>query len=131
MKVMLIQSFFHGIMSSRQRRNDIPFYFVNGTLVEGVDNVRRAVFTHFGSHFQPVQAHRPSMEALNFRTISFNDGECLVRLFTVEEVKAVVWDCDNFKCPSPNGISFGFVKEFWDILKDDFYAFFGGISLEW
>jgi len=31
----------------------------------------------------------------------------------------VVWDCDNFKCPGPDGITFGFIKDFWDILQDD------------
>ena len=31
--------FFHGIISSRKRRNNIPFFLVDGTLVEGVENV--------------------------------------------------------------------------------------------
>jgi hypothetical protein len=30
-----------------------------------------------------------------------------------------VWDCDNFKCPGPDGITFGFIKDFWDILRED------------
>jgi len=25
----------------------------------------------------------------------------------------VVWDCDSFKAPGPDGISIGFIKEFW------------------
>jgi len=44
------------------------------------------------------------------------------------EVKAAVWDCDNFKCPGPDEITFGFIKDFWDILKEDMMRFFGGIS---
>jgi len=43
----------------------------------------------------------------------------------VDEVKATVWDCDNYKCPSPNGITFGFIKDFWDILRDDVMRFIG------
>ena len=50
---------FHGIMSSRKRRNAIPFFLVNGVLVEGVDNVRGAVY----SHFQEDRVDRPTMEA--------------------------------------------------------------------
>jgi len=37
---------------------------------------------------------------------------------------AGVWDCDNFKCPGPDGICFGFIKDFWDILKVDVLRFF-------
>ena len=43
----------------------------------------------------------------------------------MDEVKATVWDCDNYKCPSPNGITFGFIKDFWDILRDDVMRFIG------
>jgi hypothetical protein len=43
--------FFHGNMSSRRRRNSIPFIFVNGVQIEGVQNVRNAVFSHFSLHF--------------------------------------------------------------------------------
>jgi len=32
-------------------------------------------------------------------------------------VKQGVWDCDNYKSPGPNGINFGFIKDFWGILK--------------
>ena len=34
-----------------------------------------------------------------------------------------MWDCDNFKCSGPDDISYGFVKDFWDILKDDVMRF--------
>jgi len=115
--------FFHRIMSSKRSRNVIPFFLVNGALVEGVESVCNAVFTHFRAQFQPTQNRRPSMEAFDFRTLSFNDGACLVRPFTVEEIKAAVWEVDSFKCPGPDGITFGFIKDFWDILKDDVLRF--------
>jgi len=114
---------FHQVMSSRRSRNAIPCFLVNGALVEGVVNVRNAVFNHFRTHFQPVQSTRPSMEGINFRTLSFNDGACLVKPFTLEEVKAAVWDYDSFKCPRPDGITLGFVKDFWDILQVDVMRF--------
>ncbi|MCI47741.1 hypothetical protein A2U01_0068983, partial [Trifolium medium] len=28
-------------------------------------------------------------------------------------VKAAVWDCDSFKSSGPDGIYFGFIKDFW------------------
>jgi len=35
----------------------------------------------------------------------------------------VVWDCENLKCPGLDGYSFGFIKDFWDILIDDVMHF--------
>ena len=46
-----------------------------------------------------------------------------MRPFTLEEVKQHVWDCDKFKSPGPDGINFGFIKDFWHELKDDFMRF--------
>ena len=37
----------HGIMSSRRRGNVVSCFLVDGVLIEGVDNVRRAVFLIF------------------------------------------------------------------------------------
>jgi len=110
-------------MSSKRRRNATPFILVNGVPVEGVENVRSAVFTHFRTQFQPTEHQRPNMEALDFRTLSYNEGARLVRPFTMEEVKAAVWDVDSFKCPGPDGITFGFIKDFWDMLQDDVMRF--------
>jgi len=42
-----------------------------------------------------------------------------VKPFSVEEVKVAVWDCENFKCPGRDGDTFGFIKDFWNILCDD------------
>jgi len=47
----------------------------------------------------------------------------LIRPFIEVEVKAAVWDCDGYKSPGPDGISLGFIKEFWSDLKGDFMRF--------
>jgi len=115
--------FFNGIMSNRRRRNNIPFFIDNGVLIEGVDNVHKVVYTHFSSHFRLVVASRPSMEGLSFRSLAFREGATLVKPFSLDEVKVAVWDCENFKCPGPDGINFGYIKDFWDIMKDDVMRF--------
>lgn len=35
----------------------------------------------------------------------------------------MVWDCDSSKSLDPDGIKFGFIKEFWEVLKGDFIIF--------
>ena len=110
-------------MSTRRRRNNIPFFLDNGVLIEGVDNVRNVIYTHFSSHFRHVIASRPSMEGLSFWSLPFRERAALVMPFSLDEVKVAVWDCENFKCPGPDGINFGFIKDLWDIMKDDVMRF--------
>jgi len=115
--------FFHGIMSSRKRRNAIQFFMVNEVLVEGEENVRAAVFDHFSTHFQNRRVNRPSMEGMQFQSLSCRQGVGLIKPFSLDEVMAAVWDCDSFKCLGPDGIIFGFIKDFWGMLKDDVMRF--------
>jgi len=110
-------------MSNRKRRNGATSFLVNGVMVEGVENVRAAIHSHFSSHFQSRVEERPSMAGLHFRSLSHAEGGGLVKPFSLDEVKVAVWDCDNFKYSGLDKISFGFIKEFWDILKDDVIRF--------
>jgi hypothetical protein len=36
-----------------------------------------------------------------------------------------VWDCESYKSSGPDGVNFGFIKDFWQELKDDFMRFLG------
>jgi len=101
----------------------VSCFLVDGVLIKGVDNVRMAVFSHFSTHFQSRTMERPSMEALHFPSLSYREGTGLVKPFSVEEVKAAVWDCDNYKCSGPDGITFGFIKDFWDLPQVDVMRF--------
>jgi hypothetical protein len=96
---------------------------MNGFVVEGVHPVRQAVFSHYASDFQPHHAQRPSIDGLQFRGFSFAEGGGLIKPFSVEEVKAAIWDYDSFKSPGPDGINFGFFKDFWIDLKEDIMRF--------
>jgi len=103
--------------------NSLGPIMVNGAVVEGVLPVRQAVFSHFSSHFQASQMVRPTVDDLHFRTLSFSEGGGLIKSFSVEDVKASIWDCHSFKSPGPDGINFGFIKDFWLDLKEDIMRF--------
>ncbi|KEH15328.1 hypothetical protein MTR_1350s0010, partial [Medicago truncatula] len=47
----------------------------------------------------------------------------LTKPFSVDELKPAVWDCDSFKSLGPDGINFGFIKNFWNEMKDDVVRF--------
>jgi len=53
------------------------------------------------------------MDGLHFRRLSAVESSGLTRPFTLDEVKQAVWDCNSFKSPGPDGITFGFIKQFW------------------
>jgi hypothetical protein len=114
---------FHGTMSSRHRGNNISTLDVGGVQVEGVANVRHAVLNHFSNHFKAPVVVRPRALDLNFRTLSYREGAALVKPFSMEELKIAVWDCDSCKCPGPDDVNFGFIKDFWDDMKVDLLRF--------
>ncbi|GAU31165.1 hypothetical protein TSUD_315900 [Trifolium subterraneum] len=67
---------------------------VDGVATEGVQPIRQAVFAHFASHFKASV-----------------------------EVKSAIWDCDSYKSSGPDGINFGFIKDFWSELQADIMRF--------
>jgi hypothetical protein len=115
--------FFHSVLASRRRGNTISAIQVDGVTVEGVHPIRQAVFSHFESHFRAGRGDRPGVDNLAFKQL--NQVECgsLTRPFLEAEVKAAVWDCDSFKSPGPDGVNFGFFKDFWVELKGDVMRF--------
>jgi len=115
--------FFHGVMSNRRRQNAINMVTVGGVNIEGVQNIRVAVYDHFSNHFKAFRELRPSLQGTHFSKLSYGQAGSLTKPFSVEEVKQAVWDCDGLKSLRPDGINFDFIKKIWEILQDDFMTF--------
>ena len=101
--------YFHSVLLGRRRHNHLQSIDVDGAEVEGVHLVRRAVFSHFANHFKRGRTDNIGLHNLPFQSLSSTEGGGLIRPFTVEEVKAVVWDCDSYKRPGPDGGEFWFL----------------------
>ncbi|GAU33774.1 hypothetical protein TSUD_393360 [Trifolium subterraneum] len=115
--------YFHSTLASRRRGNAISCINANGITLEGVQPIRQAVFSHFASHFKASTMDRPGVENLLFRQLTPSEGGSLVKPFSLEEVKIAVWDCDSYKSPGPDGVNFGFIKDFWPELQVDIMRF--------
>lgn len=63
------------------------------------------------------------MDDLHFCQLSMVESGNLIWPFTLDEMKQAIWDCDSFKNLGLDGINFGFLKQFWVELKDDFMRF--------
>lgn len=49
--------------------NSFPSILVNEMVVEGVEEVRDAVYSHYASHFMVVWVNRPDVDNLVFCTV--------------------------------------------------------------
>ena len=47
----------------------------------------------------------------------------MIKPFSLDEVKVAMWDYDSYKSRGPDGINFGFIKDFWLDMKDDIMRF--------
>jgi hypothetical protein len=81
--------------------------------------IRQAFFSHFVFHFKALNMEKSGADNLHFKHLSQIESESLTKPFSEAEVKAAVWDCDSYKSPGPDGINFGFYKEFWEDLRGD------------
>ena len=115
--------YFHSVLSSRYRRNAIVSLMVNDSLVEGVQPIRQAVFSHFRDHLAASDMYRSGVDNLIFKNLSYAEGNGLIKPFSVDEVKTTIWDCDSYKSPGPDNVHFGFIKEFWEVVKGDIMRF--------
>ncbi|GAU41847.1 hypothetical protein TSUD_177580 [Trifolium subterraneum] len=64
-----------------------------------------------------------TIEGVNSIRLNLLESSSLIIPFSAAEVKAAVWDCDSYKSLSPDGINFGFIKDFWDVLQGDVMHF--------
>ncbi|GAU48973.1 hypothetical protein TSUD_245640 [Trifolium subterraneum] len=115
--------YFHSVLASRRRGNAISSLQVGSTTVEGVAPIRNAVVSHFASHFKAVNVDRPGVESLSFKRLHPAEVSSLIMPFSMTEVMEAVWDCDSYKSSGPDGINFGFIKDFWTDMQGDVMRF--------
>ncbi|GAU22961.1 hypothetical protein TSUD_247050 [Trifolium subterraneum] len=117
--------------TSQRRGNVVSSIQVDGVTTEGVQPIRQAVFEHFASHFKESDVARPGVDNLQFKRLTLLEGGSLTKPFSLEEVKTAVWDCDSFKSPGPDGINFGFIKDFWSEMQADVMRFIADFHRNW
>jgi len=54
--------------------------------------------------------NRPKTEHFEFNIISEDDNAKLIKEFSEEEIKRVVWECESLKSPGPDDVNLGFIK---------------------
>lgn len=60
------------------------------------------------------------MDDVIFSKISEQDNITLIEMFSREEIKKTVWDCEGNKSPGPDGYNFTFMKSCWNVVGEEF-----------
>ncbi|CAI8603717.1 unnamed protein product [Vicia faba] len=56
-----------------------------------------------------------SLKSFTFNKVSLEDNTFLTSEFSAEEIKVVVWSCDDSRSPGPDDVTFDFTKENWEL----------------
>ncbi|XP_058776539.1 uncharacterized protein LOC131650844 [Vicia villosa] len=111
-------------MKARRRENFINSIQSENDVLESVGEIKEEVRRHFESKFCEPVFHRPSLEGVSLKAISFREKSNLEELFTEKEIKDAVWGCEGSKSLGPDGYNFFFIIKCWSFTKADFLRFF-------
>lgn len=126
-------AFFHGMVKGRLNRNIIKGLNVNGSWIEEPQKLKEFVFCYFKDHFSERVEVRPSFKSDKFQKLNQELCSWLELEFTADEIKQAVWDCGGSKAAGPDGFTFNFLKQNWEVMKDDILKFVKEFELkgEW
>lgn len=105
--------FFHGYVNNNKRKNQITGLMINRRWSSDVKEIKLEAFRFFRSKFHEQWVSHPLLINPNIRSIDMMDAIRLEAPFSLEEVKNAIWMCGGVKAPSPNGLTFKFIKKYW------------------
>ena len=86
--------------------------------------VRKAVVDYFKVQLSDTNWERPTLDGVDFATLSSEDNRSLTAPFSLLEIEEVINSSDGSKSPGPNGFNFPFFKHFWYLLKHEIRIMF-------
>ncbi|XP_071740574.1 uncharacterized protein [Rutidosis leptorrhynchoides] len=92
---------------------------VDGTWIVDPIVIKNKFFDYYKEKFDKVDSGADFISIEPHYVISNSESAFIERDVDDEEIKRVVWDCGSSKAPGPDGFSFQFMKEFWDLFHSD------------
>ncbi|KAJ0535080.1 putative RNA-directed DNA polymerase [Helianthus annuus] len=117
-------AYFHHIINSNISSNRLNGLMIDGVWVTNPLLMKNSLFEFFASQFTEPMPVRPVLSCPNLASISDEESSCLECPFTLEEIKAAVWDCDGDRAPGPDGFNFKFIKRCWSGFREDLLKLF-------
>ena len=96
---------------------------MNGRCIQGVSNLKAEIRNFFVQSFS--QGPRPDFDfdLGNHPRISAEQAIAREAYPSREEVKNAVWACGVDKAPGFDGYNFRFIREMWEVIKEEIYDF--------
>ncbi|XP_077231897.1 uncharacterized protein LOC143865141 [Tasmannia lanceolata] len=111
--------FFHSAMSMRRNQNQIQgIEDQNGEICTEPQGIADILVNHFScllNHNIPMIGDLPEPK----HKLSSADAQDLIKLFSAEEIKEVVFKCDGNRAPGPDGFNGAFFKHFWYLIGEE------------
>lgn len=104
--------FFHSTLKNRYAKFTIKGMHINGTWVESPEDIKQVAMDHYAARFKEPIMHQPLLQSHLFHKLSITGALFLESEFSLEEMKAAVWDCEHSKAHGPDGFNFNFIRPF-------------------
>ncbi|XP_057434667.1 uncharacterized protein LOC130727526 [Lotus japonicus] len=111
--------YIHNIVNWRRRVNALRGLLIEGNWEEDPFQIKNEVKTYFDDIFISRPDSGLSLDGVPFHMISRVEKASLVANFDLEEIRAMVWDCEGDSIPGPDGFNFWFLKVVWHDMKMD------------
>ncbi|GJU70031.1 hypothetical protein Tco_1256290 [Tanacetum coccineum] len=115
--------FFHGMINQKRRTQAITGIMHDGVWISDPLLIKEIFLNFFKDKFQAYDSQ------VVFSPLALSTGLCTCNRDSLEtsvscdEIKTTIWDCGSNKSPGPDGFSFAFIKNYWDLLKTDICGF--------
>nr|GFC25100.1 RNA-directed DNA polymerase, eukaryota [Tanacetum cinerariifolium] len=111
--------FFHVIINKKRSQLAIREVFDNGWCTDP-GKVKEAFFNHLEARFKKPVAHRFMLNFPFNKRLSNMQAADLERNVSRYEIRLAVWNCGENKSPGPDGYTFEFFRNYWNIVGPDF-----------
>jgi len=101
--------FFHASIKWRRMRNEIKgvHFQHSGNWVEEPNTVKEMIKEFYKNKMLAIEVR---LDNVVFKEISEVGNRFLTDPFDEKEIKEAIWNCDSHKSPSPDGVTFNFIK---------------------
>lgn len=88
-------------------------------MIAGQQELVKFIANFYKNLFGPPEETEVRLHNLEMSQLSEQQKDDLMRPFSMEELKEVVFEMENNKAPGPDGFPVDFYKAFWEIIKMD------------
>jgi hypothetical protein len=110
--------------SCRKRRNKNFRFYHDGKFIEGDQNLLDYATDFYKALFGSVDLLTVTLTVPIPLSLSDEDKEGLVTLFSINEIREVVFSMEHTQAPGPDGFPIEFFQKFWDLIYLDLLTLF-------